>query len=196
MKAILNDNGFAVSDGFIHIYNVDPVTGEYLNDSEEFLAQGVGLPAHSFIEPPLEAKEGFAVCRTESGWEYRADYRNSVAYSIESGSQSRVTELGELPANLTFLAPKTPFDLWNGFEWVTDLAAQRQAEIDAAKAEKYQRELKAKEMIEKLADALDLNMALDGDEARLTEWRKYRVLLNQLDINTASDITWPLQPAE
>lgn len=196
MKATLNDNGFAASDGFIHIYNVDPVTGEYLNDSEEFLAQGVGLPAHSFIEPPLEAKEGFAVCRTESGWEYRADYRNSVAYSIESGSKSTVIELGELPANLTFLVPKTQFDQWNGSEWVTDLAAQRQAEIDAAKAEKYRLERGAKEMIEKLSDALDLNMALDGDEARLTAWRKYRVLLNQLDINTASDIAWPLQPAE
>lgn len=196
MKATLNDNGFAVSDGFIHIYHVDPTSDEYLNDSEEFLIQGVGLPAHSFIEPPLEAKEGFAVCRTESGWEYRTDYRNSVAYSIESGSQSRVTELGELPAYLTFLVPKTQFDQWNGSEWITDLAAQRQAEIDAAKAEKYQRELKAKGMIEKLADALDLNMALDGDEARLTEWRKYRVLLNQLDITMIPDITWPSQPAK
>lgn len=196
MKTILNDNGFAVSDGFIHIYSIDPTTGEYLNDSDEFLTQGVGLPAHSFIEPPLKAKEGFAVCRTESGWEYRADYRHSVAYSIESGSQSTVTELGELPANLTFLAPKTPFDLWNGSEWVTDLAAQRQAEIDTAKAEKYRLERGAKEMIEKLADGLDLNMALDGDEARLTAWRKYRVLLNQLDINTASDIAWPQQPVE
>lgn len=196
MKTTLNDKGFAVSDGFIHIYNVDPVTGEYLNDSEEFLAQGIGLPAHSFIEPPLEAKEGFVVCRTESGWEYRADYRNSMAYSIESGSQSRVIELGELPANLTFLVPKTPFDLWNGSEWVIDLAAQRQAEIDTAKAEKHQLEQKAKEMIEKLSDALDLNMALDGDEARLAAWRKYRVLLNQLDINVAPDIAWPLQPVE
>lgn len=196
MKTALSDKGFAVSDGFIRIYNVDPATGEFIHYSDEFLTQGVGLPAHSFIEPPLEAKEGFAVCRTESGWEYRTDYRNSVAYSIESGSQSRVTELGELPAYLTFLVPKTQFDQWNGSEWITDLAAQRQAEIDVAKAEKHQLEQKAKEMIEKLSDALDLNMALDGDEARLTEWRKYRVLLNQLDINTASDITWPLQPTE
>lgn len=196
MKTILNDNGFAVSDGFIHIYSIDPTTGEYLNDSDEFLVQGVGLPAHSFIDQPLAAKEGFAVCRTESGWEYKADYRNSVAYSTETGSQTAVTELGELLVNLTFSAPKTPFDQWNGVEWVTDLAAQRQAEIDTAKAEKYRLERDAKEMIEKLADALDLNMALDGDEARLTAWRKYRVLLNQLDINTASDITWPQQPVE
>ncbi|PHI29702.1 tail fiber assembly protein [Budvicia aquatica] len=196
MKTILNENGFAISDGFVHVYHTDASTGEYINESNEFLTQGVGLPAHSFIEPPLKAKEGFAVCRTESGWEYKTDYRNSVAYSTESGSQSRVTELGELPANLTFLVPKTQFDQWNGVEWVTDLAAQRQAEIDTAKAEKYRLERGAKEMIEKLSDALDLNMALDGDEARLTAWRKYRVLLNQLDINTASDIAWPLQPTE
>ncbi len=196
MKTTLNDNGLAVSDGFIHIYHVDPTSGEYLNDSDEFLTQGVGLPAHSFIEPPLETKEGFAVCRTESGWEYKTDYRNSVAYSIESGSPSRVTELGELPANLIFLVPKTQFDQWNGSEWVTDLAAQRQAEIDTAKAEKYRLERGAKEMIEKLSDALDLNMALDGDEARLTAWRKYRVLLSQLDITMIPDITWPSQPAK
>lgn len=196
METILNDSGLAIFDGFLHVFHTDDKTGEYISESDEFLIQGVGLPAYSYIDQPLKAKKGFAICRTPFGWEYKSDHRGDVIYSTESGSKSTVTELGELPANLTFLAPKTPFDLWNGSEWITDLAAQRQAEIDAAKAEKYQRELKAKEMIEKLADALDLNMALDGDEARLTEWRKYRVLLNQLDINTASDITWPLQPAE
>lgn len=195
MKTTLK-NGFAVSDGYIHVYHVDIVTGEYIFQSDEYLAQGVGLPANCYVEQPLEPKEGFAVCRTESGWEYRADHRSDMVYSTETGQQVTVVELGELPANLTLSVPITQFDKWNGSEWVTDLAAQRQAEIDVAKAEKHQLEQKAKEMIEKLADALALNMALDGDEARLTAWWKYRVLLNQLDINTAPDITWPLQPAE
>lgn len=196
MKVTLNDSGFAICDGFIHIYNVDPITGEYLDDSEEFLAQGVGLPAHSYIDQPLAAKEGFAVCRTESGWQYKADYRNRVAYSIETGFQETLIELGELAINLTFSAPKTPFDQWNGTQWITDLAAQRQAEIVAAKAEQYRLERNAKEMIEKLTDAIDLNMAMDGDEIRLTEWRKYRVLLSQMDISQLSNIEWPAQPVK
>ncbi|GKX50609.1 tail fiber assembly protein [Budvicia aquatica] len=195
MKTTLSDKGFAVSDGFIHIYNVDPATGEFINESEEFLIQGVGLPANSYIDQPLKAKKGFAICRTTFGWEYKADHRGDVVYSTDTGYQSQITELGELPANLTFLVPKTQFDKWNGSEWITDLAARRQAEIDAAKAERYQLEQKAKEMIEKLSDALDLNMSLDGDEARLTEWRKYRVLLNQMDASKVPDIDWPVAPA-
>lgn len=196
MKTTLNENGFAVTGGIAHVYHTDAATGEFIDESDEFLTQGVGLPAYSYIDQPLEAKAGFAVCRNHFGWEYRADHRSDMVYSTETGQQVTVIELGELPVNLTLLVPKTQFDKWNGSEWITDLAAQQKSEIDAAKYEKYQRELKAKEIIEKLADALDLNMALEGDEARLTAWRKYRVLLNQLDINTAPNTAWPLQPAE
>lgn len=152
--------------------------------------------------PPLNAlriepdfTEGFCPCEKDGGWLNAPDYRGVTVYDKETARSVEINDVGELPANLTLLVPKTQFDKWNGSEWITDLAAQRQSEIDAVKAEKYQLELKAKEMIEKLSDAIDLNMALEGDEARLTAWRKYRVLLNQMDASKVPDIDWPVAPA-
>lgn len=197
MKKIhLNAAGFATSDGVIRVYHINPKKNEYIRESDEYLSIGVGIPAYSYVDAPPPAKSGFAVCRINGDWEYVEDYRGVDAYSVRTLELVEITVLGALPADVTTLRPATPFDRWSGDDWVIDEVAKRLAAIDAAKYKKCQRELKAKEIIEKLADALDLNMAVEGDESRLTEWRKYRVLLNQLDINTASDITWPQQPAE
>ena len=45
-----------------------------------------------------------------------------------------------------------------------------------------------------LQDAVDLAMATDAETALLTEWRKYRVLLNRVDTSAAPDIEWPMKP--
>ncbi|MBD1228400.1 tail fiber assembly protein [Xenorhabdus griffiniae] len=45
-----------------------------------------------------------------------------------------------------------------------------------------------------LQDAVDLDMATDAEKSALTEWRKYRVLLNRVNCTTAPDIQWPEQP--
>ncbi len=44
-----------------------------------------------------------------------------------------------------------------------------------------------------LQDAIDLGIATDNEVAMLTEWKKYRVTLNRIDI-TAPNIEWPEQP--
>jgi len=45
-----------------------------------------------------------------------------------------------------------------------------------------------------LQDAVDVGMATDAETSLLTEWQKYRVLLNRVDVTTAPDITWPEAP--
>lgn len=45
-----------------------------------------------------------------------------------------------------------------------------------------------------LQDAVDVGMATDAEAALLTEWKKYRVLLNRVDVSAAPDITWPAAP--
>lgn len=45
-----------------------------------------------------------------------------------------------------------------------------------------------------LQDAVDLNMATQVEETALLMWKKYRVMLNRLDISKAPDITWPHCP--
>lgn len=45
-----------------------------------------------------------------------------------------------------------------------------------------------------LQDAADLDMATDDEKQSLTAWKKYRVLLNRVDANTSSTVTWPDKP--
>ncbi|MEY0950248.1 tail fiber assembly protein [Providencia manganoxydans] len=52
----------------------------------------------------------------------------------------------------------------------------------------------ANNAIAPLQDAVDLGMAIDEEEAQLTAWKKYRVLLNRVDISTAPEINWPEKP--
>ncbi|OZI14897.1 phage tail protein [Sodalis-like symbiont of Philaenus spumarius] len=51
-------------------------------------------------------------------------------------------------------------------------------------------------IIAPLQDAVDLDMATDTEKAALLAWKKYRVLLNRLDISSAPDIDWPNPPSE
>lgn len=44
-----------------------------------------------------------------------------------------------------------------------------------------------------LNDAIELDMATEGEKEAFTTWRKYRVLLNRIDTN-GHDIEWPTPP--
>lgn len=65
-----------------------------------------------------------------------------------------------------------------------------------AEAEQQKQSLlaEANNAIAPLQDAVDLGMAIDEEEAQLTAWKKYRVLLNRIDISTAPEINWPEKP--
>lgn len=193
-KTILNEQGLAITDVTVQVYNVNPQTQEYNHPSDEFLAMGVGLPAYSYLDKPLAAKEGFVVCRTESGWQYQIDLRDTVVYTKANGQESKVTKLGELPNEVTLLKPVTEFDRWQDERWVTDLTAKKQAEMEHAKAEKQQLSHQASMEIEKLNDAIELEMVQDGDQKKLDDWRKYRILLARVNLEQTTDIVWPVKP--
>lgn len=65
--------------------------------------------------------------------------------------------------------------------------------ISAANIQKSSLLSAANATIVPLQDAVDLAMATDEEIALLTEWRKYRVLLNRVDTSAAPDIEWPTQ---
>lgn len=52
----------------------------------------------------------------------------------------------------------------------------------------------AAKIIAPLQDAVDLNVATKAEKAALLAWKKYRVLLNRVDISSAPDIEWPEEP--
>ncbi|CBJ91448.1 conserved hypothetical protein [Xenorhabdus nematophila ATCC 19061] len=99
-----------------------------------------------------------------------------------------------MPEGYTDLMPRTRFDNWDGKQWVTDSAEQQAYEVQQAEYEKRQLLSTATEKIAICQDAIELGMARKEEQAALSVWRKYRVLLNRVDCTTAPDIQWPEQP--
>ncbi|WP_105574364.1 tail fiber assembly protein [Cronobacter sakazakii] len=67
-----------------------------------------------------------------------------------------------------------------------------------AKAEATRQSLLAfaAQSIAPLQDAVELGIATDTEIMLLTSWKKYRVLLNRLDVSTAPEVSWPEVPSD
>ncbi|ADO47394.1 tail fiber assembly protein [[Enterobacter] lignolyticus] len=193
-KATLDKSGIAAKAGNITVYNYDRETREYLSSTVEFLAVGVGIPANSCTETPVDAKSGFAVCRSPEGWEYVADHRGETVWSTADGSASMVGYIGEIKEGFTGGAPSTPYDVWDGNSWVTDTAAQYAADMAAAEQQKTALRTNADNAIAWRQDAVDTRIATAEETAALAEWKKYRVLLMRIDTSKAPAIEWPTPP--
>lgn len=195
-KATLDKNGIAIKAGELTAYNLDGVTREYLSASTEYLALGVGLPANSCIDAPVNNKDGFAVCRTRDNneWEYIVDHRGKPIYDTSTGQPSLMAFLGEYPEHVTTIAPSTPYDVWNGSEWVTDEDAQKNAQMLEADKQKSALLAEAQSTISLWQTELQLGIISDDDKASLIAWMKYIQALNAVDVSTAPDIEWPVKP--
>lgn len=195
-RATLNKSGIAIKAGDMIVYNYDGETREFLSTSTEFLVVGVGIPANSCTDAPVDGKEGFAICRTVSfdGWEYVADHRGKIAYNIETGQPVELTELGEYPASVTKIQPLTPYDRWNGSAWVTDADAQKSGQVLEAEQQKSALLAEAQSTISLWQTELQLDIISDEDKASLIAWMKYIQALNMVDTATAPNIEWPAKP--
>lgn len=195
-KATLNKNGIATKAGDITVYNYDGETREYLASTVEFLAVGVGIPANSCTDAPVEEKDGFAVCRKGSldGWEYVADHRGETVYDTKTGQPVEITSPGEYADNVTTIAPSTPYDRWNGSEWVTDADAQKSGQVLEAEQQKSALLAEAQSTISLWQTELQLGIISDDDKASLIAWMKYIQALNAVDTSAAPDIEWPVKP--
>lgn len=195
-KAELDKNLIAIVAGDITVFNYDGETRECLSSSVEYLAVGVGLPANSCIDAPGKIKSGFTICRTVDGksWEYIADHRGETVYSTTTGEKVIITMPGEYPKETTTLAPATPYDKWNGSQWVTDPTARHAVDVMAAEQTKAVLLAEATAIIAPLADAQAGGYIDDADMPRLAEWQRYRYKLTKVDTSTAPDITLPPKP--
>ncbi|EPE6566176.1 tail fiber assembly protein [Citrobacter freundii] len=195
-QAKLNSELIATVAGDITVFNYDDKTREYLSSSVEFLHVGVGVPANSCIDAPGKIKEGFTVCRTVDGkaWEDIVDHRGDTVYSTKTGEKVTIIVPGEYPEDTTTLAPATPYDKWNGSQWVTDLKAQHAADVMAAEQTKTALLAEATAIIAPLADAQAGGYIDDADVPRLAEWQRYRYKLTKVDTSTAPGVTFPPKP--
>lgn len=195
-RATLNKNGIATKAGDMAVYNFDGETFEYLSPSVEFLAIGIGIPANSCTEAPLDAKDGFAVCRKAGldGWCYVTDHRGETVYDTQTREPVEITELGEYPASVTKIQPLTPYDRWNGSGWVTDADAQKSGQMLEAEQQKSALLAEAQSTISLWQTELQLDIISDADKASLIAWMKYIQALNMVDTATAPNIEWPAKP--
>ncbi|CAM3283275.1 tail fiber assembly protein [Xenorhabdus nematophila] len=150
-------------------------------------------PPDNAIRTAPKTCKGYWPCLIDGQWQLLPDHRGKTLYSITSQQSLRCEEV-IMPEGYTDLMPRTRFDNWDGKQWVTDSAEQQAYEVQQAEYEKRQLLSTATEKIAICQDAIELGMARKEEQAALSVWRKYRVLLNRVDCTTAPDIQWPEQP--
>ncbi|MBS6436794.1 MAG: tail fiber assembly protein [Pantoea sp.] len=193
-KVTLDKNGLAKSFGTLIIYNFDALSGEFTGFNEEFLAQGIGLPANACITAPPLIETGQASVYRNGNWQVVADYRGKTVYSIADGSAIVISELGDYPAYMTPLAPATVLDKWDGEKWVTDANAQQAAAVKSAAMKKSALISEANGITQAWQTQLLLGIITDEDKVSLTAWMKYIQAVQAVNITEAPEIIWPPKP--
>lgn len=180
----------------IKVFNLRADTNEFIGSGDAYIPPHTGLPANcTTIAPPCILDSQVAVFdETKQSWSLIEDHRGEMVYSIETGMEIYVSEIGKLPANVVSVAPSGKYDKWDGNKWVKDKNAEKSAEISEADSQKLDLLNTASATISMLQDAVDLEMATDDEQARLVSWKKYRVLLHRIDTSAAPDINWPECP--
>ena len=192
-SAVLDNSGLTISAGWTVIYNVD-AKGEFLQATYQYLPIGVGLPANAYLEAPQSVKDNQAIIHDGQQWIYPKDLRGTKIYSIETGGETILQEVGEIPDGFTELKPTSEFDSWDGKKWQFDKNKQHQYEVNQASIKKNQLLSEAASQLSYLQDAVDSKIASEQETLLLVEWKKYRVLVNRIDIELAPNIEWPNQP--
>lgn len=190
----LDKNGLAKASGMLTVYNFNAESGEFIGSTDEYLPQGVGVPANACSIAPPSVDAGFVAIYREGAWQAVADHRGETIYSTLDGGVIEIRSPGDYPPGTTMLAPATVFDKWNGEEWVTDTDALQAATIRIAEAEKTARIVEANNVTQLWQTQLLLDLISDADKVSLTAWMKYVQAVQSLDTATAQDIIWPEKP--
>ena len=105
-----------------------------------------------------------------------------------------MTVLGDYPKHTTPIAPASPYDKWDGDKWVTDADAKLQGDI--ADAEQHRQMLIAQvdEITSDWRVELMLGDISEENKKKLSSWMAYKNAVKAVDISTAPDINWPVQP--
>lgn len=193
-KTALDKAGLAKVSGVMTVYNYNPENGLFVGSSDEYLTEGIGIPANSTCDAPPVSVAGTVNVYSESGWQQIADHRGEVVYLTATGEPIEISQPGDYPADTTPLAPATAFDAWNGEAWETNAQAQQAAAVSAAQAEKSARISEANSVTQAWQTQLMLGIITDGDKASLTKWMQYIQTVQAVDVSAAPEISWPETP--
>ena len=107
-SAVLDNSGLTISAGWVVVYNVD-AKGEFLQATYQYLPIGVGLPANAYLDAPKSVKDNQAIIHNGQQWTYPKDLRGTKIYSTETGAETTMQEVGEIPDGYTTLKPASEF---------------------------------------------------------------------------------------
>jgi len=193
-KVTLDKNGLAKSAGTLTIYNFDAESGEFIGSSDEFLAQGVGLPANACITAPPATETGRVALYCDGSWLNVADHRGETVYSVTDGTAVLIDAPGDYPADTTPLKPATAWDKWDGEKWVTDPVEEKAAAIKEAADRQAALINEANNITQAWQTQLRLDMITDTDKVSLMVWMKYVQDVQSVNIQAAPAVTWPQKP--
>ncbi|EPJ1886663.1 tail fiber assembly protein [Enterobacter asburiae] len=177
----------------ITIYNFLADTHEFIGSGDAYIPPQTGLPAHCTDIAPPKNKNGYvAVFNSNNNtWSLIEDHRGVTAYNKVDGKSFVITELGSLPENTTFISPDGDFKKWNDGVWIDDDEARKAFKKLENENIKKRLMAAANEKISILQGAVDYEMATEKEKEELSEWIKYRVLVNRL---IASDYDMDIPP--
>nr|DAO77309.1 MAG TPA: tail fiber assembly protein [Caudoviricetes sp.] len=193
-KVTLDKNGLAKSAGTLTIYNFDAVSGEFTGSNDEYLAQGVGLPANACITVPPVTEAGRVAIYQDGVWTAMADHRGKTVYSVTDGAAVVISVPGDYPADTTPLKPATAWDKWDGEKWVTDRAEEKAASNREARERQAALIGEANSITQAWQTQLLLGIITESDKASLTAWMKYIQTVQDKDLSGAPYIDWPEKP--
>lgn len=163
-----------------------------------FRAGKWNYPAHTTdIEPPhLKDRQAACFDTENKKWRIVADLRKVKLWQTDN-AQPIQAKLGDTLASLhaTELEPPA-YPKWDGEKWAIDEEAKRQNDILEAKNQIAALRYKADYAIAPLQDAVDLGVARADEQAKLTEWKQYRVALSRIPQQQSYPYTidWPESP--
>ncbi|MEC3809049.1 tail fiber assembly protein [Escherichia coli] len=194
-SAVLNNTKIATVAGSITVYNFSAQTGEYTGSSEEYLAIGVGLPAHSTDVEPGTVDAGYVLVFTGTEWEQKEDHRGQTVWSTTSRAESVIDYIGAIEDGFTTISPASEYDDWDGSSWVTDTDTQHAAEVSTAEQTRQQLVDAAMQSISVIQLKLQAGRALtDTEKTKLNNVLDYIDTVNAVDTSTAPDVNWPELP--
>lgn len=194
MTSLFDKNGNATETHIATVSGCAPETGEHLSTYDVRILAGTGIPGSSTLQLAPEVKSGYAACWNGVEWQEIVDLRGSTVYEKATGVSFTVKDLSELDDTYTSKVPVTPYDKWNGTEWVTDVDAQRHALVATAEIERTALLSEADNVMRDWRDELALGLISDEDKAKLTIWLEYKKQVKAVDITTA--YRWPTPPAQ
>lgn len=185
--------GMSLQERTLTVIHLDHLTGEYVGEGQVLIPPMTGLPAHcTQVESPRDKKNFARVFNEAIGrWRYIEDHRGRTVYDKKTGFTHVISDIGKLPDNMTLAKPDSPYSKWSGSAWIEDEEAALQAMQQGNKNKKDVLLDTAMRLMVPLQNAVKLNMATSDEQRQLTEWEKYTVLLNRVDLNHPQ---WPVPP--